>query len=217
MFGPPTTTPHHHHHASKRRAEDDEPEGDHPITKRLARMRIGREAQERPPGRRGAPHHDQEQPHLQPTTVSSPVPSPNGYVSDDWMPLDDTKDKVYIHDLESEIAQIEAEDRTGIFLPDIDRKISAIPQQLLQSRSNNANTQLVLYQVPSSISVPEEQDHVRKAIIATRARARARAREEQVRKAEIDKRKSENHIKSLVPGRIGEEQEDDDPDAMDLG
>ena len=135
------------------------------------------------------------------------------------MYLDDTRDKVYIHDLESEIAQIEAEEPRGIFLPDIERKISAIPQQLLQSRNDNANTQMVLYQVPSSISVPEEQDHVRKAIIA----ARARARELQARKAEESEKIIEkhvhyqDHVNGLVPDGIQEEQEEDDPDAMELG
>jgi len=38
---------------------------------------------------------------------------------------------------------------------------------------------LVLYREPSSISVPEEEDAVRKAIIAARARARERQAEDQ--------------------------------------
>ena len=92
-------------------------------------------------------------------------------------------------------------------------------QQLLQNRTNSANTQLVLYQVPSSISVPEEQDHVRKAIIA----ARARARQEQVRQAREKEKEEAMHFHNgiplgdgLIPDRIGEEQEENDPDAMDL-
>jgi hypothetical protein len=201
-------------HSSKRRAEE-EPEGDHPITKRLARMRIGQEKQEAL--REGALPYYQDRPHLQPS-FTSPVHPPNGSSPDDLMFVDDTKDKVYIRDLESEIAQIEAEEPRGIFLPDIDRKISAIPQQLLQNQVNNANTQMVLYQVPSSISVPEEQDHVRKAIIATRARAR----KEQARKAEAHKKDEEhvplgNVVNGFVPAGIGEEQVEDDHDAMDLG
>jgi hypothetical protein len=201
-------------HSSKRRAEE-EPEGDHPITKRLAQMRIGQEKQEGL--REGILSYHQDRPHLQ-TSITSPVHHPNGSSPDDLMFVDDTKDKVYIRDLESEIAQIEAEEPRGIFLPDIDRRISAIPQQLLQNQTNNANSQMVLYQVPSSISVPEDQDHVRKAIIATRARAR----EEQARKAEEGK-KNEQHVpignvmNGFVPDGIGEEQNEDDPDAMDLG
>jgi len=212
MFGGPTQL------SSKRRRaeeEEEEPETEQRITKRLARMRIG---QEQEALRREALDHSLPRLHLQPS-VSSAEPTTNGSSTDDHMYLDDTKDKVYIYDLESEIAQIEAAEPKGIFLADIDRKISAIPQQLLQSQTNTANTQLVLYQVPSSISVPEEQDHVRKAIIA----ARARAREEQARQArEREKDEAMRYhdgvamVDGLVPDRIGEEQEEDDPDAMDL-
>lgn len=203
------------HHSSKRRAEE-QPETEQRITKRLARMRIGHEQD----ALRGeALGHHLVRPRPQPS-VSSAGPTPNGSSTDDHMYLDDTKDKVYIHDLESEIAQIEAEEPRGIFLPDIDRKISAIPQQLLQIQADTANTQMVLYQVPSSISVPEEQDHVRKAIIA----ARARAREEQARKATENEKKEavrfhnkKQLVDGFVPDRIGEGQAEDDPDAMDLG
>ena len=206
------------HHGFKRHAEE-EPEGEQPITKRLARMRIGQDGQD---GQNGVlPHasaHYAIPHHPQPTT-SSPAPIAYGASTDDLMPLDDTKDKVYIHDLESEIAQIEAEEPKSLFLPDIDRKISAIPQQLLQSQASNANTQMVLYQVPSSISVPEEQDHVRRAIIATRARAR----EKQAREAEETQKKNEEHVhdddhmNGLVTDRVEEQSENYDPDAMDLG
>lgn len=129
------------------------------------------------------------------------------------MLLEDTKDILYIHDLESEIAQIEAEEPQGMFLPDIDKKISAIPQRLLQNQSNSGNTQMVLYRVPSSISIPEEQDHVRKAIIASRARARERQAEEG-RKGTEKVVQSEDHVEGILPDRVEEEY---DPDAMDLG
>lgn len=203
------------HHGLKRHAAE-EPEGEQRITKRLARMRIGQDEQNgilpHASTHYAIPHHPQP-------IISSPAPIPCGASADDLMPLDDTKDKVYIHDLESEIAQIEAEEPKGLFLPDIDRKISAIPQQLLQSQISNANTQMVLYQVPSSISVPEEQDHVRKAIIATRARAR----EKQAREAEETQKKNEEHFNDndhtngMVTDRVGEQPEDYDPDAMELG
>jgi hypothetical protein len=209
MFGPTQLS-------SKRRREDvEEPESEQRITKRLARMRIGQEQEAQ---RQEASHHHLPQLHLQPS-VSSAEPTTNGSSTDDHMYLDDTKDKVYIYDLESEIAQIEAAEPKGIFLADIERKISAIPPQLLHSQTNTADTQLVLYQVPSSISVPEEQDHVRKAIIA----ARARARDEQARQSR--EREKEEAMRyhdgvalgdGLLSGRIEEEQEEDDPDAMDL-
>ena len=130
------------------------------------------------------------------------------------MYVDDTKDRVYIYDLESEIAQIEAEEPKAIFLPDIEKKISAIPEHLLQSNNNNSsssNTQMVLYHIPTSISVPEEQDHVRKAILA----ARARARQKQDRKAEVEKMGEEG--KHSTENLNGLRDHDTDFDAMDLG
>lgn len=203
------------HHGLKRHAAE-EPEGEQRITKRLARMRIGQDEQNgilpRASTHYATPHHPQP-------TISSPAPISGGASADDLMPLDDTKDKVYIHDLASEIAQIEAEEPRGLFIPDIDRKISAIPQHLLQSRTNNANTQMVLYQIPSSISVPEERDHVRKAIIATRARAR----EKQAREMEETQKRNEEHVNDEVhmngmgTDRVEEQLEDYDTDAMDLG
>lgn len=205
MYGP---TP----HSSKRRAEE-EPEGEQRITKCLARMRIGLEQQDTL--RRGAPARYRDEPSL-PPRVNAPQPFSGGSatsIDEDRMYIDDTRDKVYIHDLASEIAQIEADEPNALYLPDIDRKISAIPPQLLQNQTNNANTQLVLYQVPSSISVPEEHDHVRRAIIA----ARARAREEQAKKFEDKKVEEdfhhENDTSTVVPYRNAE---DFDPDAMDI-
>ncbi len=203
------------HHGFKRRAAE-EPEGEQRITKRLARMRIGQDEQNgvlpHASSHYSIPHHPQP-------IISSPASVSCGAPADDLMPLDDTKDKIYIYDLESEIAQIEAEEPKSLFLPDIDRKISAIPQHLLQSPTNSADTQIVLYQVPSSISVPEEQDHVRKAIIATRARAR----EKQAREAEETQLKNEEHVNDedrtngMVTDRVEEHTEDYNPDAMDLG
>lgn len=133
------------------------------------------------------------------------------------MYLDDTKDKVYIHDLESEIAQIEAEEPKSIFLPDIEKKISALPQRLLQNQTNNTNTQMVLYRVPSSISVPEEQDHVRKAIIASRRRAREKRMREAEENREVDANAvgSAKHVNGIVPDQM--EADPYDPDAMELG
>ena len=99
----------------------------------------------------------------------------------DYMPVDETRDRIVIHDLAAEFAEIEAAESKTLFLPDIDKKVSAIPQTLLQNPSSNTNnTQMVLYGVPSSISVPKETDAVRKAIIA----ARTRAREKQAREVE---------------------------------
>ena len=138
----------------------------------------------------------------------------------DYMPVDETKDRIVIHDLEAEIAEIEAAEPKTMFLPDIDKKVSAIPQMLLQNQSGNTNnSQMVLYEVPSSLSVPKEKDAVRKAIIA----ARARAREEQARelgKYDIAFAISDT-VSDEMPVEVPSEQQIPhamyDADAMDIG
>ena len=133
------------------------------------------------------------------------------------MPVDETKDRIFIHDLAAEIAEIEAAEPKTLFLPDIDRKVSAIPQRLLQDQSGNTNsTQMVLYDVPSSLSVPKEADAVRKAIIA----ARARVREKQAR--ELEKVDIAFAISDTDNDRNATSDQRNtyttyDPDAMDIG
>lgn len=133
----------------------------------------------------------------------------------DYMPVDETKDRIVIHDLAAEIAEIEAAEPKTLFLPDIDRKVSAIPQKLLQDQTGNTNnTQMVLYGVPSSISVPKEADAVRKAIIAARARARERqARELEKQDTAFAISDTDTHTSSNQRGM----QSMYDPDAMDIG
>jgi hypothetical protein len=100
------------------------------------------------------------------------------------MQLDDTKHKVYIYSLEDELAESESQDERLIFLPDIEKRMTRIPQSILKSpRQTTAapppsNTEVVLYNVPSSLSVPKEYDNVRKVIIEARARARERQAQE---------------------------------------
>lgn len=111
------------------------------------------------------------------TVERPPVPS-SPADQGDLMPVDETPSKVYIHDLAAEIAQIEAEEPKDMFLLDIDKKVSALPTNLLQNTSPNPNTQLVLYREPSSISIPQEEDAVRKAVIEARRRVRERQKAE---------------------------------------
>lgn len=95
------------------------------------------------------------------------------------MLLDDTKDKIYIHDLDRELESVDSPEDAIAFLPEIEKRFTTIPKSVLNgSSSSNTGQEMVLYQVPSSITVPEEQDNVRRAIIETRARARAKKVEE---------------------------------------
>lgn len=102
----------------------------------------------------------------------------------DFMPVDETPNRVIISDLDAEIAQIEADEAaasSAVFLADIDKKVSSIPSRVLRHRAPAVpapNNALVLYREPSSITVPEEMDAVRKAIVAARARAREKQAEE---------------------------------------
>lgn len=97
------------------------------------------------------------------------------------MLLDDTDTTVYIHDLESEIAAIEADEENREhaiqFIPEIEKEINGIPKRLLHGRGPAAdvNTQLVLYREPAALSIPEEQDSVRRAIAEARQRSRDKA------------------------------------------
>ena len=89
------------------------------------------------------------------------------------MQLDNTKEKVYIYNLDQELADVESEEEKLIFLPDIEKKLGKVPQSVLTTQSQPVTSnEIILYNVPSSLSVPREQDKVRKAIIETRARAR---------------------------------------------
>jgi hypothetical protein len=112
-------------------------------------------------------------------------------VDDSLMQLDDTKYKVYINNLDDELASDgESDGESGtIFLPDIEKYLRAtrIPTRVLDPRpgprAELAGKELVLYSEPSSISVPVEQDSVRRAILEARARAREKQRAERERTA----------------------------------
>ncbi|RPB20273.1 hypothetical protein L211DRAFT_813515 [Terfezia boudieri ATCC MYA-4762] len=79
---------------------------------------------------------------------------------------------VYVSDLDSD-SESDADDKV-VYLPDVERKLNRIPYQLVSERSKDlpTSTELVLYSVPSSISVPEQKDVVRRAIIESRQRLR---------------------------------------------
>lgn len=164
------------------------------------------------------------------------------------MQLDDSKHKVYIYDIDAELSDSsESDDGKLVFLPDIEKHLRAsrIPPSVLANSEGElaGNSQLVLYNIPSSLTVPKEQDSVRKAIIETRARARAKQdqkRNEEIRNGQttvapvngVDARHwyqgMVNWSRSDTPTdeRIDEEpttpsiavqDTDHDPDAMDLG
>jgi hypothetical protein len=96
------------------------------------------------------------------------------------MRLDDSKHKVYIYNIDDELSSDSDADDNGklVFLPDIEKhlkKHSRIPRHILANDDGElAGMQMVLYSDPKSLSVPEEKDGVRKAIIDARRRHRDR-------------------------------------------
>lgn len=163
------------------------------------------------------------------------------------MQLDDSKHKVYIYDLDAELSDSgESDDGKLVFLPDIKKHLrdSRIPPSVLLNAEGElaGNNQLVLYNIPSSLTIPEDQDSVRKAIIETRARARAKQEQKRNDDTRDDKptASSVNGLDSRdwyygmgsgnPPAIVASERMEkepaapveqeaiaDDPDAMDLG
>lgn len=94
------------------------------------------------------------------------------------MEVEDTKDKVYIYDLDKELAESESDDERPIFIPDIERHLLArIPRHILigdDAREAAKHMQMILYSAPKSLTVAPDKDNVRRAIIESRKRAQER-------------------------------------------
>jgi hypothetical protein len=138
------------------------------------------------------------------------------------MQVDDSKYKVYIYNLEDELSsESEPEDGKLVFLPDIEKHLRSnrIPHQaLLSSNPDSVGRELVLYSVPSSLTVPEEQDSVRRAIVETRARLRGK------QQAEGDAVADHKDLASSSAGDNSQstsaespsQPDSEDPDSMDI-
>jgi hypothetical protein len=126
------------------------------------------------------------------------------------MQVEETPHRVYIHDLAAELSDIESDEENPIFLADIEKHLAKIPKHVLVGPEPKAtkDNQLVLYNVPSSLSVPEEKDNVRKAIVEARARLREQQANPLLEPERViaESGLSRSHIP--IPA--------EDPDAMDL-
>lgn len=154
-------------------------------------------------------------------------------MNDDTMHLDDTKHKVYIYDLHAELSDSDTSTTSEdiVFLPDIRKHLrnTRIPPSILASKDGELagmSRELVLYNVPSSLSVPEEQDGVRKAIIEARSRMRRKMNGEEkddedgVHRRDFGTMYEASNIAVEQRGREVEmpwSVPQDDVDAMDLG
>lgn len=101
-------------------------------------------------------------------------------MDDDTMQLDDTKHKVYIYNLDKELEDIESseDDNKVVFLPDIEKHLleTRIPPAVLANENGelagvNKSQAMVLYDIPHSLTLTDEKDSVRRAIIDARKRA----------------------------------------------
>ncbi|KAJ4355279.1 hypothetical protein N0V95_003034 [Ascochyta clinopodiicola] len=152
-----------------------------------------------------APHAPQPKRQRAPRT---PTTTP---ADTDAMLVEDTPHRVYIHDLAAELSDIEADDEHPVFLSDIEKHLSKIPRHVLLGPppKPTEHNQVVLYNVPASLTLPEEQDNVRKAIVEARQRIR-------------DKQLSPVTEPERVVGQVGQvgvdmaQNDETDADAMDL-
>lgn len=141
---------------------------------------------------------------------------------DDDMAVDETKHRVYISNLDKEIAQIEAAEEAAkktIFIPDVDKRI--LEQRIRLSiwankdgelAGMNQDQALVLYDFPRSLTVDESQDSVRKAILESRKRAQ----DEQRRKAGLPPLQSAQGlaVSTTIPAPATDEELDDGVEPM---
>ncbi|KAK5092195.1 hypothetical protein LTR70_005850 [Exophiala xenobiotica] len=171
----PPVSPRSQPHGYKRKASshDDELENQSLISSTFKKLRLRVSYRDVTPS--NAPSHSA------PTSYSHNAPYSHyaGPHEDDYMPVDDTPDRIWVHDLDAEIAEIEAEEakeRDRVQLSEAGNQYAKIPDHLLKQNSKvddpASNMQMILYRDPISISVPEEDDAVRKTIVEARRRMR---------------------------------------------
>ncbi|RGP68460.1 hypothetical protein FSPOR_5339 [Fusarium sporotrichioides] len=154
-----------------------------------------------------------------PTSLSDPPNVPTDLPTpDETMQLDDSKHKVYIYNIDDELSSDSETDDPGklVFLPDIEKHLRANripPSVLANSDGELAGMQVVLYSDPKSLTVPEDKDSVRKAIIESRQRTREQQRlEREGGKADAPSIQYNTVSNDMMTGT----DDQDDPDAMDL-
>ncbi|PUU78115.1 hypothetical protein B9Z19DRAFT_984279, partial [Tuber borchii] len=131
----------------------------------------------------------------------------------------DVDNVIFIKNLDEEVASYDSEEDLGsqklIFLPDIEKQLTRVPYLLAEndargdgseeeSGGGKTSTDLVLYSVPSSLSVSEERDSVRRVIIEARNRIRKKQADEAAAAAQ-------------AAGMMGEGEGGYESDLMEMG
>jgi hypothetical protein len=172
---------------------------------------------------------------IPPSTIPQVPP-----IDEEFMEVEDTKDRVFITNLDKEIAEIEAAEREQnkiIFLPDVEQQLtkSRIPLSVLANKAGelaglSQSQALMLYDVPHSLSVPEGKDSVRKAILESRHRAQEEQRRKVAREIGKVSRKEDTPVPLASAAIVGpdarqeveevdmddDEPMEDDVDVMDM-
>ncbi|KAK5133257.1 hypothetical protein LTR08_007991 [Meristemomyces frigidus] len=206
----------------KRHADDSSLNDDQRFAKRFTLLRIGKS------------DVNDNRNHFIPVANTVPTPYGSSHADhtrpshqsaadqNDSMSIDDTRDRVYINNLDDELADIESDEEKLIFLPDIEKRLSKLPRQVLMGGrgEEHENQELVLYSVPKSLTVDEDHDSVRKAILEARQRARERVVEEARQEDMVRKydQSGRAEITEMAHGYCGgyAEECDADPDAMEI-
>lgn len=162
-------------HGKKRPAKED-PDGDQPLAKRLSRLHLGvclaLQFFYNHQNQNHYSHHLTDSLKQKVPNQNDTAPRPSQSRPTDMMMLDDTEHTVYIHDLDRELAEAESSEDHSIFLSAIGEKLAVIPKSLVAQSKPNCQA-LVLYQEPTSLSVPRDKDNAGKALAETRERARS--------------------------------------------
>lgn len=208
---------------------DDDFIAEQPLSKKLAKLSLHKEEQSR--NRRGTKTHylftipQHEAKHPTPGADQQLQKRQNQVTLDsERMEVDnDSSHVVFIHDIDEELGNDDGDENNKkglIFVPDIEKRLTRIPYALASEGSSKISAPsfetsqaLVLYTVPSSLSVSREQDNVRRAIIE----ARARIRQKQAGGTKQGLMETGEVVAENVDGSgFGSGLSGDDPDAMDI-
>jgi len=138
----------------------------------------------------------------------------------DSMQVDESRDRIFINSIDDELLDVESDEERLVFLPDIEKRLTTIPRSVLTGQnSTSAGNEVVLYGIPESISIPREQDNVRKAFLESRQRAREKQIQAVARQVHDDELKLSTSNGTYQPAEESDFMEDTryDEDAMDLG
>lgn len=199
-----------------------------PLSKKLAKLSLHKEEQSR--NCRGTkthclftiPQHEAKHPTYdadQRLQEQRKQVTPNELMEVD----NDNSHVVFIRDIDEELGSDDNDKNGLIFVPDIEKRLTRIPYALANGGGSKipeppsssslfgTSQALVLYTVPSSLSVSREQDNVRRAIIEARARIRQRQAEDATQQGLMEAGEVMTDDADGSGSDSGE-----DPDAMDI-